>query len=107
MKYFVEILKQFSVKQRLFVLVLLLSFTSGGILLSQYFKTDDCRPIIQENLEMQRDFVKILEILRQERLKKFTLIDSVIIPRTETEVENLPESSMMDSIFVIAESHSK
>ena len=53
MKYFVDILKRFAPAQRLLVLVLLLSFTTGGVLTSQYFKTDDCRPIIEENLKMQ------------------------------------------------------
>lgn len=58
MKYFVDILKQFTQTQRLIVLVLLLSFTTGSILISQYLKTDDCRVLIDENLKMQEDLLK-------------------------------------------------
>ena len=86
---------------RSLVLVLLLTFTAGSILLSQYLKTDDCRPIIEENLKMQDDFVKISELLREERLKDNTIqLDSVVISKDET-------PSTMDKILQIAESHKK
>lgn len=111
MKYFVDILKQFTVGQRLIVLILLLSFTTGGVLLSQYFKTDDCRPIIEENYKMQEDFVKILQILRQERMKENLILDTVIQEPTGGSapviVEQVSESNVMDSIYNIANSHAK
>lgn len=109
MKYFVEILKQFNSKQRVFVLGLLLFFTTGGVLLSQYFKTDDCRPLIEENLEMQKDFVKILQILREERLKNLQLDTIQILDETKNYPPPPPSSNsfIMDSIYSIAESHSK
>lgn len=111
MKYFVEILKQFTMKQRLIVLVLLLSFTTGGVLLSQYFKTDDCRPIIQENFKMQEDFAKISQMLREERLKFNTvMVDTMAAESSPTggSVQNVENSyEVMDSILIIAESHEK
>lgn len=108
MKYFAYILKQFSQTQRLTVLVLLLSFATGGFLLSQYFKTDDCRPIIEENLKMQEDFVKIAEMLRAERLKEnFILLDSSMAPEIGQEPTLVVRPNVMDEIVKIADSHTK
>lgn len=108
MKYFVGILKQFTPAQRLLVLVLLLSFTTGGILTSQYLKTDDCRPIIDENLKMQEDFVKILEILRTERMKdNQIMLDTVMLPDYSPEPKVIVAPNMMDEITKIAQSHAK
>lgn len=106
MKYFVDILKQFTPAQRLIVLVLLLSFTTGGVLTSQYLKTDDCRPLIEENLKMQDDFVKIVELLRKERLKDNMIqLDSVVVSKDGEPVQL--ESTAMDQILEIAQSHKK
>lgn len=99
MKDFIGILKQFTKAQRLLVLILLLSFTTGTYLLSEYLKTDDCRPIIEENFKMQQDFVKIAEMLRKERLKEFQVFDSI------SGKEQVESSSTMDQILQIAESH--
>jgi len=106
MKYFVDILKQFTPAQRLIVLVLLLSFTTGAVLASQYLKTDDCRPLIEENLKMQDDFVKIVELLRKERLRD-TLIQSDTVAVLTDEKPVQVESTMMNRILEIAESHKK
>lgn len=103
MKYFVGILKQFTRAQRLLVLVLLLSFTAGTYLLSQYLKTDNCRPIIEENLKMQQDFVRIAEMLRKERLKEFEYADSTAVSQGPEEI--FTDNTMMDQILQIAESH--
>lgn len=106
MKYFVNILKQFTQAQRLFVLVLLLSFSTGGVLISQYLKTDDCRPLIEENLKMQNDFAKISAMLRAERLKETQIkLDTIV---NEGEVTQLPDNSsneIMNEILKIAEQH--
>lgn len=110
MKYFVDILKQFTQTQRLVVLILLLSFTTGSYLMSQYLKTDDCRALIDENLKMQQDFVKIAEMLRVERLKEATLMDSTIIAtgsKDEPTGGGVEEVDMMSEILKIAESHKK
>lgn len=108
MKYFVNILKQFTQKQRLVVLIILLFFTTGSILISQYLKTDDCRPIIEENLKMQNDFVKILEILRAERLKEnHIMLDSTISPTQSEQPAVIVNPDMMEEITKIAETHTK
>ena len=108
MKYFVDILKQFTQTQRLVVLILLLSFTTGTYTLSQYLKTDDCRPLIEENLKMQQDFVKIAEILRAERLKEnYVLLDSTALPEISQEPTLVVRPDVMDEIVKIADSHTK
>ena len=106
MKYFVNILKQFTQAQRLIVLVLLLSFSTGGILVSQYLKTDDCKPLIEENLKMQNDFARISAMLRAERLKENQIQSDTIV--NEGEVTQLPDNSsneIMNEILKIAEQH--
>lgn len=111
MKYFVGILKQFTQTQRLIVLILLLSFTTGSILLSQYLKIDDCRALIDENIKMQNDFAKISSMLRAERMKTETvMLDTVAIVDTSAEPKGggvivIEETDMMDQILKIAESH--
>jgi len=62
---FVAILKQFTPGQRLVVLLLLLAFTSGTYLAGAWMKTDDCRPLIEENLRMHSDFARVSAMLRQ------------------------------------------
>ena len=111
MKYFVDILKQFTVKQRLIVLVLLLSFTTTGVLLPQYFKTDDCRPYIEENFKMHEDFAKISKMLREERMKaSAVMVDTVLIggnPVGGSAPIVVNNFELMDSVLNIAESHEK
>ncbi len=103
MKYFVNILKQFTQAQRLIVLILLLSFTTGSYLISQYMKTDDCRPLIEENLKMQNDFAKISAMLRAQMMKGNQIqSDTIMIPepkRARAMVRRDDETN--DSIIVI------
>ena len=112
MKYFVNILKQFTQTQRLIVLILLLSFTTGATLVSQYLKTDDCKPLIDENLKMHEDFAKISAMLRAERMLNERVV-SDSMPAAGSEpigggVIQLPnDNSLMDSILSIAESNNK
>ena len=113
MKYFVEILKQFSQTQRLVVLVLLLTFTTGGVLISQYLKKSDCRSLINENIELQEDFVKISKLLRQNTLKENFILDTMMIPPAESSpekiimVEDNSQTYLMDSITKIVDKHVK
>ena len=108
MKYFVNILKQFTQAQRLIVLILLLSFTTGSYLISQYLKTDDCRSLIDENIKMQEDFAKISSMLREERMKpKAIMMDTIMIagePKGGGVVQ-VEDNSMVDKILEIADSH--
>lgn len=109
-KGFENVLKQFTSSQRLVVLVLLLTFTSGSILISQYLKTDDCRSIIEENLKMHQDFAKISAMLRSQALEEEKIArqpagstsDSIFVA---PEVVESGSTHMMDSILKISDSH--
>jgi len=111
MKYFVGILKQFTQSQKLIVLILLLVFTSGSVLISQYLKTDDCRVLIDENLKMHEDFAKISAMLRAERLREQRVaLDTMPAGSDEPiggGVIQLPDNTLLDSILNIAESNTK
>lgn len=86
------------------MLILLLTFASGSLLISQYLKTDNCKPLIEENLKMQEDFAKISAMLRAERLKKETYTDSSAAEPIGSGIDN---TNVMDSILSIAESNNK
>lgn len=106
MKEFVNILKQFTQSQRLIVLVLLLTFTFGSYSLSVYWKTDDCGLLIEENLKMHEDFVKISQMLRAERLKGNKILsDTISMGESVTQIPN--DNGLMDSILHIVESNNK
>jgi len=68
MKYFSEILEQFTTEQKIFVLILLLVFSSGTLLVTQYLKNSDCRPLI-ENQKLIEDFTKVSSMVRELKLE--------------------------------------
>lgn len=103
MKSIVDILKQFTQGQRIVVLILLL----GTILLMSYFKQDDCSPIIQENLKMHDDFLKISQMLREERMKGLQSVDSVSIPTEDAPPPTIVEMDYMLEIQKIVDSNNK
>jgi len=107
-KGFERILKQFTSSQRMIVLVLLLAFTSGSILLSQYLKTDDCRPLIEENMRMHQDFAKISAMLRGQTLNGEEASGELASdsPASSSEIEK-ESSAVIDSVLFIADSHNK
>ena len=49
MKEIANILKQFNVKQRLIVLVIILFFITTVAVLDAYFKNTGCEPLIEKN----------------------------------------------------------
>jgi hypothetical protein len=59
MKAIASILKQFNVKQRLFVLFLILCFTTLGAALNAYFKSIGCEPLIEQNQKLVQTIVNI------------------------------------------------
>ena len=110
MKYFVDILKQFTQTQRLVVLILLLSFTTGSYLMSQYLKTDDCRVLIDENLKMHEDFAKISSMLRKKVVEENMTDSTVAMTGSKDEPIGggvTEEINITDEILKIAESHKK
>lgn len=115
-KSFSEILKQFTTGQRVFVLVLLLMFSSGSYIITNYLKTDDCRPLIEENLKLQSDFIKISELIRKREMHKHfneahmesgdalmstTSYDTIYVVRDEPS----PDDVVLEEILDIATQH--
>lgn len=86
-----DILKQFALHQRMVVLIIILS----TIVLVQYLKTDDCRPIIDENIKMHKDFVTLSEILRERNLSNLEMSS------------DLEMSSVNDTVIVVNDVESK
>lgn len=78
MKYFSNILSQFTSQQRLLVLIVLLVFTSGTYLLSTLLKQDDCKMLIDENLELQNDLVTISRMVRELRKTELNINNYVV-----------------------------
>ena len=103
MKWIADILKQFTHKERVLVLVLLLT----SILSLAYFKQDDCQPIIQENLKMHDDFLKISQMLREERMKGLQVLDSVSISTEDAPPPTIVEVDYMLEIQKIVDSNNK
>jgi hypothetical protein len=78
MKYFYNILSQFTGQQRLLVLIMLLVFTSGTYLTSTLLKQDDCKMLIDENLELQNDLVTISRMVRELRKSELNINNYVV-----------------------------
>ena len=78
MKYFSNVLSQFTSQQRLLVLIVLLVFTSGTYILSTLLKQDDCKMLIDENLELQNDLVTISRMVRELRKAELNINNYVV-----------------------------
>ena len=63
MKEIANILKQFNVKQRLIVLVIILFFITTGVVLDAYFKNTGCEPLIEQNKELVQTIVHIEKMI--------------------------------------------
>jgi hypothetical protein len=77
MRYFSTILSQFTTQQRLLVLLILLVFTSGTYLISTFMKKDDCKNLIDENIELQNDLVTISRMVRELRKVELNTVNYV------------------------------
>lgn len=120
MKYFVDILKQFTVKQRMFVLILLLLFSSITFITTTYLKSgyNSCDELIELNQKYVQDFIKISDMIRRERMNDLGLTESTILDssvRPQKDDNGLPASSapeetsnvILDSIQFITETNIK
>ena len=65
MKEIANILKQFNVKQRLIVLVIILFFITTGAILDAYFKNTGCEPLIEQNKELVQTIVHIEKMITE------------------------------------------
>lgn len=80
MKYFAEILEQFTMGQKIFVLILLLVFSSGTFLVSQYLKRSDCQSLVEENKNLIDDFVKVSSMVRELKLEVLACTEVAVEP---------------------------
>lgn len=62
-----DILSQFSKSQKMLALIIILGFPVVSFLGGKYIDTDDCRPIIEENLNLHNDIVNLSTLIRQKR----------------------------------------
>ena len=124
MEFITNILKEFNSKQKLFVLVLLLVFTSLTSIITTYLTSDynSCSEIVKENKELLQDYIIISKLVRGRgnnggngATGQFT-DSSVIDDRpSSSPTDDEPRSSnpfstnedIMDSIKMIANRHLK
>jgi len=107
MKYFADILAKFTRGQRIFVLFLLLIFTSGTYLTAGYFKTDDCSSLRKEYMSLQADYITLGKIIDNEIRKETTnspnksVQDTVQLNKIESN-----NKTMLKKISLIIKKHS-
>lgn len=103
MKYFSEILEQFTTGQKVFVLILLLVFTSGTYITSIYFRNDNCKELINENKALLDDFVKVSGMVRNLKMQS---LHATYSPAPLMEVAEETSPSFSDTIFLLSASSS-
>jgi len=92
-KYFADIIGKFGPRQRVFVLVVLLVFSSGTYLLGTHLKQDDCSDLRQENIDLHRDFIAISAMIRDLRAHMTASQEEAIVDE--------PEEITVDSIVIL------
>lgn len=123
MKYISSILKEFSQKQRVFVLIIMLFFISITYITTTYLKSDhnSCQSVIELNQKYVNDFIRISDLIRQERLASLGLSvqdscirptlksrsNKVSIPQAEPMVEDDTKGKILDEILTMTESNIK
>lgn len=108
MREFVNIIKQFNVRQRMSVLILLLFFTSTTFIITTFYKSgyNDCREIIDENRQLLRDYIIISKLIRESRVVEESYVDSSSSFTESSKDFVIPNDYyVMDSILTITESH--
>ena len=126
MKYFSEILKQFTKQQRLLVLIIILVFSSVTFLFSTYLKSSnsDCQGVVELNKKYLNDFIVISNMIREERLNRIkqdsvavSLVNEIVMDScpapTSNNLVDLPivfedrSDLVFDSILLVTESNIK
>ncbi len=107
MREFVNIIKQFNLRQRMSVLILLLFFTSTTYIVTTFFKSgyNDCREIIDENRQLLRDYIIISKLIRESRVVEESYVDSSYFTELSKDFIIPEDYYVMDSILTITESH--
>jgi len=103
-KYFADIIGKFGHRQRVFVLVVLLVFSSGTYLLGTHLKQDDCSDLRKENIDLHRDFIAISAMIRDLRAHMTASQEEVVIDEPvsveEAEVDSIVVEPIVDTIWV-------
>lgn len=118
MENFTNILKQFTVKQRIIVLVLLLLFTSVTSIVTTYLSSDynSCNDIVKENRELLQDYILISQMIREQQMPRTEssdlrmtqiLLDSASVDESRVISRSAPKDPILDSILNISDSHIK
>jgi len=111
MKYIVDILKQFTLKQRFAVLIFIMIVSSTTYILTTYIKSDSntCYEVIELNKKYVKDFVSISNMIREERMKDLKAVADTVsfATKEDTTIIPIPEINIMDSILSITESNTK
>jgi hypothetical protein len=107
MREFVNIIKQFNVRQRMSVLILLLFFSSTTFIVTTFFKSgySDCREIIEENRQLLQDYIIISKLIRESRVVEESFVDSSYSAESSKDFIIPDDYYVMDSILTITESH--
>ena len=103
MDFIANILKQFNSKQRMFILILLLVFTSMTSIITSYLSSgyNGCEPLIKQNQELLNDYIQISKLVVKQQT---SMTDSTVdnsLPKSS------PSISPMDSIMKIVNKHIK
>lgn len=118
MENFTNILKQFTMKQRIFVLVLLLLFTSVTSIVTTYLSSDynSCNDIVKENRELLQDYILISQMIREQQMPRTEssnmqmtqiLVDSASVDESRVISRSAPKDPILDSILHISDKHIK
>lgn len=114
MEFITNILKEFNSKQKLFVLLLLLVFTSVTSIITTYLTSDynSCSEIVKENRELLQDYIVISKLVRGRghnddngATGQFT--DTCVIDNGPIRIPFSSDQDVMDSIKMIAYRHLK
>lgn len=105
-----SILKQFTSKQRLFVLIIILFFVSLTSIVTAYLTSDynKCSDIVKENRELIEDYIKISKMIRESQIpptETGNMLDSSSVISEEETIET--SNPVMDSILILSEKHLK
>ena len=117
MKEIANILKQFNVKQRLIVLVIILFFITTGVVLDAYFKNTGCEPLIEQNKELVQTIVHIEKMITEYKEivnevendpcltegAAAAIVDSVVTGSNSFTEEGYgdPSMAMLDSVLAV------
>jgi len=112
MENFTNILKQFTSGQRIFVLILLLVFTSLTSVVTTYLTSDynSCGKIVKENRELLQDYILISQMIREQQIppvQSTMILDTMPMTSSPITIIEVQDNGMLDSILAITEKHIK